>query len=229
MLNAHIVKQTIWQTIGFFTLFGLALFLPAGNVAWLAGWVFLILFFGFFVTTNNWLLKYNPGLLQERMSLSRPDQKGWDKILFPLILVSTVIWLIFMSLDASRFHWSPLPAWLQMVGVMTLLSSFYILYLTFRENSYLSTVVRIQRERGHRVISTGPYHWVRHPMYSGILIFMVGTSLLLGSGYGVLIGMIFILVLARRAVQEERTLRVELTGYASYMAQVKYRLIPYVW
>lgn len=224
-----IVKQFIGQTIGFFVLFGLSLFLPAGTIAWLTGWMFLVLFFGFFLSVNIWLFRYNPGLLQERLSLTKPDQKGWDKVLFPLLLAATFVWLVFMSFDATRFHWSPVPAWLQVLGAMLLLSSFYILFLAFRENSYLSPVVRIQEERGHSVVTTGPYHYVRHPMYSGILVFMVGTSLLLGSGYGVLVGLIFMLVLARRAVQEEHTLREELHGYTAYMTQVKYRLIPYLW
>jgi protein-S-isoprenylcysteine O-methyltransferase Ste14 len=110
-----------------------------------------------------------------------------------------------------------------------LLCSFYLLFLTFRENSYLSTVVRIQTERGHAVVSTGPYHYVRHPMYAAIFIFVIGTALLLGSWYGVILGLIFMVMLARRAVLEERTLQKELHGYADYMKHVKYRLIPYVW
>jgi protein-S-isoprenylcysteine O-methyltransferase Ste14 len=112
---------------------------------------------------------------------------------------------------------------------LALLWSFYFFFLTFRENSFLSPVVRIQNERGHTVVSTGPYHYVRHPMYAGFLPFMIGTPLLLGSWYGVLLGLAFMIVLARRAVLEERTLQKELRGYADYMTQVKYRLIPYIW
>ncbi len=112
---------------------------------------------------------------------------------------------------------------------MVLLFSFYIFFLTFRENSYLSPVVRLQEERGQTVISTGPYHYVRHPMYAGIVAFAVGTPLLLGSWYGILFGLILVVLIARRAVLEERTLREELPGYAAYMARVRYRLIPHVW
>ncbi len=107
--------------------------------------------------------------------------------------------------------------------------SAYLFALTFRENSYLSPVVRIQEERAQTVVSTGPYHYVRHPMYSGIVIFVVGTALLLGSWYGVLSGLILVVVIAGRAVLEERTLKNEMPGYADYMKQVKYRLIPYIW
>jgi protein-S-isoprenylcysteine O-methyltransferase Ste14 len=224
-----LVTLVIGQTIIFFVLFSLALFVPAGTLAWPAAWVFLGLFFGFFLAVNLWLFWHNPGLLQERSQLGSSDQKGWDKLLFPLLLAFPFAWLIFISLDAARFHWSPVPGWFQAVGALILLASFWLFFLTFRENTYLSTVVRIQEDRGHSVISTGPYHYVRHPMYTGILIFTIGTSLLLGSWSGILVGFIFILIVARRAVLEERTLRQELPGYKNYMEIVRYRFIPYIW
>ena len=152
-----------------------------------------------------------------------------DKLLFPLLQVLLLAWLIFISLDAVRFHWAPVPNWLQGVGALTLLGSFYLLFLTFRENSYLSTVVRVQADRGHTVVSTGPYHVVRHPMYAAILVFMVGTSLLLGSGYGLPFVLLVLAILARRAALEERTLREALPGYGDYTTRVPYRRIPYVW
>jgi protein-S-isoprenylcysteine O-methyltransferase Ste14 len=223
------IKQQVGQFVGYFVAFGLALFLPAGTLAWLAGWIFLVLFFSFLFAINFWLFRHNPGLLQERMRLGTSDQPGWDKVLFPLLIVFFFVWLIFMSLDAVRFHWSPVPVWLQLVGAIVLLCSFYLLFLTFRENAYLSTVVRFQEDRGQTVVSTGPYHNIRHPMYTAILVFAAGSSLLLGSWYGVLSGLILLILLARRAMLEERALRAELPGYAAYMADVKYRLIPYIW
>ena len=223
------IKLLVWQTVGLFAAFALALFLPAGTLAWLAGWIFLALFFGFYLAVTAWLFQHNPGLLTERMRFHTPDQQGWDKVLFPLLLLFPFVWLMFISLDAVRFHWSPVPAWLQIGGAVILVCSFVLFFLTFRENAYLSPVVRIQADRGHAVVSSGPYQYVRHPMYAAILIFVVGTSLLLGSGYGVLFGLILVALVARRAVLEERTLRDELRGYAAYMAQVQYRIIPYVW
>lgn len=224
------VKLLVVQIVGLFLVFAVALFLPAGTIAWPAGWIFLVLFFGFFLAVYVWLFRHNPGLLQERMRMwGTSDQQGWDKVLYPLLEVFCFAWLILMSLDAVRLHWSQMPVWLQVVGAIVLVCSFYLFFLTFRENSYLSPVVRVQQERGQTVISTGPYHYVRHPMYSAIVIFVVGTPLLLGSWYGVLFGLIIATVIARRAVLEERALRKGLPGYAAYMAQVKYRLIPYVW
>ena len=112
---------------------------------------------------------------------------------------------------------------------MILVSSFPLFFLTFRENSFLSAMVRIQQDRGQTVVSTGPYHYVRHPMYAASLLFLVGTAPLLGSWYGLCLELIIVVGIALRAVQEERTLRAELPGYEEYMAQVKYRFIPYVW
>jgi protein-S-isoprenylcysteine O-methyltransferase Ste14 len=223
------VKALVIQVAGAFTVFVLALFIPAGTIAWLAGWIFLLLFFGFSLFIFFWLYRHNPGLLRERMRLGTSDQQAWDKVLFPLLQVYLLVWLVFVSLDATRFHWSPVPIWLQVVGALGLLCSFYLLFVTFRENSYLSPVIRIQGERGQEVISTGPYHYVRHPMYSAILIFIVGTSLLLGSGYGVLVGLFGMLILARRTVLEEYILSKELPGYVEYRTKVRYRLIPHIW
>ena len=223
------LKQQLGQGVGYFVVFALALFVPAGTLNWPAGWLFLFLFFAFYAALQAWLAQHNPSLLQERSRLWTADQKGWDKWLYPVLLLIPLFWLAIMALDVVRFHWSRLPFWLQMVGAILLLGSFFLFFLTFRENSYLSTVVRIQKERGHTVISSGPYHFVRHPMYSGILLFVVATALLLGSGYGLLLGLFYIGVLARRAILEERTLQVELPGYAAYTTQVRYRFVPHLW
>jgi protein-S-isoprenylcysteine O-methyltransferase Ste14 len=222
-------RQLVGQIISVFMAFTLALFLPAGTLGWLAGWIFLTLFFSFYLAVTFWLFRHNPELLQERLRLRTSDQQGWDKLLFPLLMIFPFGWLVFTSFDAVRLHWSSVPSWLQGVGAIILISSFYLFFLTFRENAYLSPVVRIQEERGHTVVSSGPYRYVRHPMYAAILVFVVGTSLLLGSWYGVLLGLIFVVLLARRAILEERTLQEELHGYAVYMREVKYRLIPHVW
>jgi len=213
-----------------FVVFGLALFLAAGTVAWLSGWVFLVLFFSFTIALTRWLLRHNPGLLMERMTgIGKPNQPAWDRVFFPAMQVFFLAWLVLMALDAVRFRSSKMPGWLQVVGAVLLLCSFYLFFLTFRENPYLSTAIRIQTERGQTVISTGPYRYVRHPMYGTTIVFIVGTTFLLGSWYGLLLSPILVVVIAFRAVQEERVLRAELPGYDTYTARVKYRLIPYVW
>lgn len=223
------VPKLILQFIGMFVVFSAALFFAAGTFTWVAGWVFLVLFFSFSVAVTIWLYKHDPGLLTERMTGFTPDQRTWDKVFLVLTMIFFVAWLVLMPLDAVRFHWSHMPVWLQAVGGLLLLASFYLFFATYRENTFLSPIIRIQEERGQTVISTGPYRYVRHPMYAAFLLMAPGTSLLLGSWYGLLWGFFIILGLARRAVLEERMLREELPGYAEYMGRVKYRFVPGVW
>lgn len=224
------LKLLTVQIIGMFVVIGLVLFLAAGTIFWLAGWTYLLLFFIFTVALSAWLLKHNPGLLTERQTgIGKPDQKKWDKVFFAVAIILFLGWLVLMPLDAVRFHWSRVPLLLQVVGALLLLCSFYFYYLVFQENSYLSPAVRIQNERGQEVVSTGPYRYVRHPMYAVTLIFLVGITFLLGSWYGLFPALLLIIAVAFRAVQEEKTLRAELTGYGEYAARVKYRLIPFIW
>ena len=138
-------------------------------------------------------------------------------------------WLILMPLDAVRFHWSQMPVQLQGIGAIILIAAFTLIYLAFRENAYLTPTVRVQEERGHTVVSTGLYHYMRHPMYTGFHLFFIGTALLLGSALGFLLALVLIALFFRRAVLEERVLRKELPGYEAYMAQVNHRFIPYIW
>jgi protein-S-isoprenylcysteine O-methyltransferase Ste14 len=212
-----------------FLMMALAMFWAAGAVAWTAGWICLILIFGWLLVGIGLLLKYNPGLLQERLSFSQANQKAWDKVWLVLYELFLFAWLALMPLDAVRFHWSQMPLWLQVAGAAAMLGSFLLISLTFRENAFLSPTVRIQAERGHTTISTGPYRYVRHPMYAGGLLLFLGMALLLGSWYGFGGILLFIPAGAARAVLEERVLLKELPDYAAYMAQVKYRLIPHVW
>jgi protein-S-isoprenylcysteine O-methyltransferase Ste14 len=218
------------QIAGMFVVFALVLFLAAGTVAWWEGWAFLILFFGFTIALSLWLLRHNPALLTERMTgIGKEDQKRWDKVFFALANVIFLAWLLIMPLDAVRFAWSSMPIVVQALGALLMIWSFYLFFLVFRENSYLSPAVRIQSDREQTVVSTGPYRYVRHPMYAAAIVFLIGTTLLLGSWYGLLLVLLLVIAIAIRALAEERTLRAELPGYAAYQAQVKYHLLPFIW
>jgi protein-S-isoprenylcysteine O-methyltransferase Ste14 len=220
----------IAQIVGMMIVFAACLFGAAGTLRWPAGWAFMILFFGFTIALSTWLVRNNPALLTERMTgIGKADQKRWDKGFFAVMNVLFIGWLVLMPIDAVRFHWSQMPVWAQGVGAVLMLVSFVLFFLTFRENTYLSPAVRVQTERGHNVVSTGPYSIVRHPMYAGAALFLPATALLLGSWCGVPIAFILVIAIAIRAVKEERTLRDELAGYDEYMQKVRYRLIPRVW
>jgi protein-S-isoprenylcysteine O-methyltransferase Ste14 len=122
-----------------------------------------------------------------------------------------------------------MPAWLQAIGALLVPFSLNISFLTFRENPYAASAVRIQKDRGQKVVSTGPYSLVRHPMYAAAFLYCMGTPLLLGSWYGLLFEPLFVGGLTVRAVLEERMLREQLEGYDEYMERVKHRFIPYLW
>lgn len=210
-----------------FLVMALGLFIPAGTVLWGAGWAFLGLILVTGLPMTFWLLKHEPGLVEERLRF-RPEF-FWDRAFVAVTILFTLFWFLLMPLDAVRFHWSHMPFALKAVGVLVLLISLYISFVTMRENPYSSGVVRVQKERGHTVVSTGPYRYVRHPMYTGGCLFFVGTALLLGSWFGVLCTPLFAGLLAFRALREERVLSEELDGYRDYMQKVHYRFLPRVW
>jgi protein-S-isoprenylcysteine O-methyltransferase Ste14 len=227
-LNTRILITGIVLPLVFCVVLGLLLFIAAGTVFWFYGWIFLILLYGFVVAFTVWLLRYDPGLIEERTGF-KSDQPTWDKVSNVLAYPTICIWLIIMPLDAVRFHWSQMPTWLHVVGAIVLLSSFYLIYLTYRENPYLSSAVRIQRERGQTVVSTGPYRYVRHPLYTSALLYFLGSALLMGSWIGVILALFLEGILALRAVREEQVLQRGLKGYDVYMARVRWHLIPHVW
>jgi protein-S-isoprenylcysteine O-methyltransferase Ste14 len=225
------MSAKIWLVIGIeFLIFGLLLFVSAGTIAWLAGWEFMILFFGGALAITLVLARHDPSLLAERMkSPIQREQPLWDKIFLCLMIVLWLGWLILMGLDAGRYHWAVVPDWLQLTGIAGVVLAFWISYRTFRENTFLAPVVKIQKERGHQVVSTGPYAIVRHPLYSAVLIMLPSTALMLGSWYGVAASFVLNGAILFRTVMEDQTLKIELQGYPEYAARVRYRLVPFVW
>jgi protein-S-isoprenylcysteine O-methyltransferase Ste14 len=210
--------------------FAALLFGAAGTLRWPAAWAYLILF----ITEAFWLTlrlaRRDPALLAER--LKSPLQKGqpfWDKFFILLMTVAWCAWLVLMGLDAVRYRWSVMPLWLQCVGAAMIVLSFWMIGRVFRENPFLTAVVRIQTERGHRVVSTGPYATVRHPLYASMLIYLPAGALLLGSWAGLAASVVFLGGIVFRTAMEDRELQRGLTGYTEYAARVRYRLIPFIW
>jgi protein-S-isoprenylcysteine O-methyltransferase Ste14 len=206
------------------------LFPPAGTLAWPAAWVLIVEFGIASALITLWLLRNNPALLEERMKpLVQREQKPWDRTLMTAFLILWCAWLVMMGLDAVRFAWSHMPQWLQGIGFILVAVGMYITFLTMRFNTFAAPVVKIQAARGHHVVSDGPYAIVRHPMYGGALLLIAGIPLLLASWCGLALAPVIMLLLAVRAVKEERTLMKELPGYVDYAARVRHRLVPFVW
>jgi protein-S-isoprenylcysteine O-methyltransferase Ste14 len=207
----------------------LPLLLAAGTLAWPAAWIFIIIFAAMMAAISLMLLRHDPALLKERMKgLNQEGQPRWDKLLLLAIRILWPAWLVLMGLD-KRYHWSAVPIAVQVLGFSGVMAAWFGFYAVFRTNTFLVPVVRLQTERGQRVISTGPYGVVRHPMYAAALVLFSSTPLMLGSWWGLLGALALLAVLVLRTSLEDRTLQQGLPGYADYARRIKYRLVPLLW
>jgi protein-S-isoprenylcysteine O-methyltransferase Ste14 len=207
------------------------MFLLAGDARWIEGWLFAAWFIGVCALQIVWLYRKDPALLAERFR--RPGSGGqgqWDRIWVYLMQLSFTAWFVIMPLDARRFGWTPpLAMWVRVVGSALLLASSVLTFRAFRDNTFLSALVRIQKERKQHVVSTGVYGFVRHPLYLGAVFLFIGVPLLLSSMVGLATAGLMIVLLAVRIPREERLLTNELEGYAEYRRKVRYRLLPFLW
>jgi protein-S-isoprenylcysteine O-methyltransferase Ste14 len=225
-----VVGKLLVQTGLWFGAMAMVLFLCAGTLDWPGAWAFLAEMIALSLFCGVSLARHDPGLLKERLgSMVQKSQAPADRVLTSLLLLILFAWFGFMALDAVRFVWSSVPTSLQAFGALGIFVGTVGSYRVMRENSFAAPVVKIQKERGQQVISTGPYRYVRHPMYSSAILFFLGAPLLLGSWWGVLGGLALILLLCLRILIEERALRAGLDGYDDYARRVPYRLIPHVW
>jgi protein-S-isoprenylcysteine O-methyltransferase Ste14 len=223
------IARLLLRTVVTLILVGGLMFVSAGTYDWPGAWIFLGLLATMGLGGGLWLLWTDPDLFEERMKpMFQRGQKGWDKALMATVLVLWFAWFVVMGLD-HRYGWSSVPISMRFLGALLLMMMMALVVYTLRENRFAAPVVRVQTERGHRVVSTGPYALVRHPMYSSMLFYGVGVPLLLGALSGLIVACLLIALIAVRAVLEERTLAAELPGYADYAERVRYRLVPLVW
>jgi protein-S-isoprenylcysteine O-methyltransferase Ste14 len=212
------------QSIGFFVLAAAALFASAGTIAIPTYWVYLAIFAAVFVAAFLYL---DPDLARERM---RP---GGRKPPLGLQLFSGVLvahWII-AGLDHGRFHWSDsVPAWLQWLSLLAVAAGYALCFWAMRVNRFFSSVIRIQSDRGHVVITTGPYAFIRHPGYLAGLFIVVPSGLALDSWLAAALLVVCSLpFLLYRAITEDRVLLAELPGYRQYADRVRWRLVPGIW
>lgn len=221
-----LVRQTILWIGGL----GAFLFAVAGTLHWCGAWIFLATMGILGLGGGLWFIKHNPELVTERMKpLMQEGQPAADRKIIMAMGPIALAWFVIMALDAGRYHLSDIPPWIQGVGFVLVLLSIASGFWVMHENTFAATVVRVQHEREHHVVTTGPYAIVRHPMYAGLLPLAVGTPLLLGSWWGLVFAPIIMALFGLRTVIEERTLRAELNGYTAYAERVHYRLIPGIW
>ena len=203
------------------------LFASVGRLNWPNAWVLLGLNFTASIATTA-LLWRQTGLLAERSNVKAG--KSWDKVIVGItVLLGPVAMWVTAGLD-TRFHWSDsMPTWTFVAGVAAAMFAAALIAWAMRSNKFFSSVVRIQKERGHVVVASGPYRFVRHPGYTGMAAFTLATPLILNSRWAFVPAVVTAAVTVLRTILEDRTLHNELDGYADYARGVKYKLVPAIW
>lgn len=200
----------------------------SGRIDWIGGWLYLALVAAGPLATFRLLARKSPDLIAERATLQK-GTKPWDKVLAPLVaLVFPLAMWIVAALD-TRYGWSRLSVWVQAAGFLLGVLGMLVVAWAMLANRFFAATVRIQEDRGHSVVSAGPYAWLRHPGYVGALAYTLGTPLALDSVPALLPAGLCAATLVLRTALEDRTLQAELAGYAEYARRVRWRLVPAIW
>ena len=225
------VVRAFANLLAYVALYAVFLFVPAGTVRWPAAWLLLAVLLAVRGISVVLLYRSSRALILERSRLPlQRKQASIDKVLLPAYMASVAALVGFVSWDwwhARLLGTSPAPA--RVAGLVLFACAWLVVHLALRSNPFAVTVVRHQAERGHEVVTTGPYRVVRHPLYVGLILGDVGLALWLGSAAGVVASIVPAAVLMLRIVAEERVLAGSLPGYARYAAEVRWRLVPRLW
>jgi protein-S-isoprenylcysteine O-methyltransferase Ste14 len=219
-------KGLLSATLGLVS-FGAMLFLPAGTFHYWQAWVFLVVFALSTWIPSVYLMRTNPEALERRMRVGpSAENRPLQRILITVVFISFPAMFVISALD-HRFGWSPVPASVSLIGDVLVAIGLGLAMLVIIQNSYAAANVNV--EAGQQLVSTGVYGLVRHPMYTGNVVLMLGIPLALGSYWGLLLFIPGLVVLVLRIRDEEDLLTHELSGYRDYTQRVHYRLLPYVW
>jgi protein-S-isoprenylcysteine O-methyltransferase Ste14 len=206
----------------------LLLFVPAGRVDWPAAWILSALYGLFLLAYVVWGTLKAPDLLKERSRVA-PNVKRWDKAIMAIYTLLLLATPVLAGLDVGRAERTGIPAALQVIGLVGTVLAGALIFWTVQTNAYLGRMVRIQEDRGHQVVTGGPYRHVRHPMYLGLILLFPCMVLFLGSWWALVPAVLIAVLMVIRTALEDRTLQAELPGYGEYARQVRYRLLPGVW
>jgi protein-S-isoprenylcysteine O-methyltransferase Ste14 len=220
----QLTRMIVVRYLGFFSLLGLLFFVPAGTWQYWQAWMWLLSISLLMLVTLRYLIKNDPALLERRMRM-RERQTQQQKI----VLVSGIFMALSFILPGLdiRYGWSNMPAWVAILCNGVVGAGYLMVLWVFKTNSYTSRIVEV--EAGQKVISSGPYAIVRHPMYVGAILTYAFTPLALGSYWAFIPGVMILPVLIFRIIDEEKLLMRDLPGYQGYTQKVKYRLLPGIW
>ncbi|MGB7539850.1 MAG: isoprenylcysteine carboxylmethyltransferase family protein [Anaerolineales bacterium] len=222
-----VARWALRETMGLVML-ALFLFLPAGRWDWGWGWALVILMAAWVVATGLAVIPRYPHLLADRVS-PKEGAKKWDAALMGIVGVLSLAGYVIAGLDVRNGWTASLPSILQWIACILLAAGYAVVVWATASNAFFSATVRIQTERGHTVATGGPYRFMRHPSYLGMLAVYLATPIMLGSWWAGLLGAFAALLIVLRKALEDRTLQAELPGYKEYAAKVRYRLVPGIW
>lgn len=210
----------LWVTI---------LFASAGRLDWKRGWAVFAVYLLSMLAAVALARRFNPGLMSARVKPNFKQTQSFDKLFYGIFLPLTYLQIAVAGLDSVRFHWLPLPLWCALPGVLLFLSAAGLIGWVVAMNRFAEATVRIQSERSHAVVSTGPYRMVRHPMYVGMILLYPAMALMLGSGWALVVAALILALIFWRTAREDRFLLQNLQGYPEFAAQTRSRLIPGLW
>ncbi len=221
-------RSTISRLATTLVILAVLLFVPAGGITWTRAWIFLLVFTLLMLGAIFYFGRVNPEMFATR-SRVHPGTKPWDKVVVSLLFLTIFATPLVAGFDDGRFHWSRMSWSVVGVGYFLLIAGWIVFAWAETVNPFFEPGVRIQTERGHRVIDSGPYAVVRHPGYFASFLLFAGFALSLGSWWALIPAGFASLLLVLRTIWEDRTLHAELPGYAAYAQRVRFRLIPGMW
>jgi protein-S-isoprenylcysteine O-methyltransferase Ste14 len=201
----------------------------AGRLDWVRGWICIALYMAGMTTILFTTRHYNPALVEAREKWRHKETRRFDKVFFLAFLPLVFLQPVLAGMDVVRFRWSSMPVYFAYVGAPLFVLAVAVIAWSMAINPFAEVTVRIQTDRGHRVITSGPYRLVRHPLYVGTILMYVATPLVLGSKWALTITALMALLFIVRTLLEDQTLRRELSGYEDYAAHTRYRLLPGLW
>ena len=227
-LNRDGINRLI-QVVVTVIIYGVILFVSAGRLDWWQAWVFLSAYLLMVIWNSLILIRQDPDLINERGRMAE-NQKSWDKVLMLLYLLCGIGLLVVAGLDGGRYAWSQVSLGWIALGLAAMVMAYVVITRTMLANRFLSGVARIQDyDRGHQVVTGGPYRVVRHPMYISLMVLWIGSALLLGSWWALIPAGVIVVIFVTRTALEDRMLQEELPGYKEYTQQTRYRLLPGIW
>jgi protein-S-isoprenylcysteine O-methyltransferase Ste14 len=203
---------------------GFMLFVPAWTINFWQAWVYILIFSVSVFMIFVYLYKNDPKLLERRMNRT---EKSYKQKWIQFYLFMTYIGLFIFSSVDHRFLWSDVPVSVVMIGDVLVALGYLIIFFVLKENTFAAATIEVIPD--HKVISTGPYAIIRHPMYSGAILMLLGTPLALGSWWGLLIFISITVIIVWRLHEEEKLLFQSLPGYMEYCQKIRYRLVPFIW